>query len=113
MANLTPVVLYDSEGNVAAPGVGTDILATDVSVGTGKNGSVLRISITPAGASIIKLVDSGGKTHYLNGKAACVADTAYIWDFVASSSLTYNVQLDTTDGALSSLIIQQCWGAGV
>lgn len=101
---------------IAAPGTGVDILTAarvrdefdasgDISIPTRYEGYTLRINISCAAASKVKLEDDNDLEIFLNAGAALVAGQNMIEDFIPDPARTYNLQLDTTDGAINHLAI--------
>lgn len=116
--------------NLDAPGTDQDFLAASegaaaagleeefasggrIQIQKGYFGWTLRINICCAGNSKVKVVDETGVEIFLNGGSPLNAGQNYLEDFIPDPDRTYNLQLDTTDGAIRHLSIIAAEGYSV
>jgi hypothetical protein len=128
MAQGWRIVVQDS--SKTAPGVDTDILAAadgaavfevaeqfrataDIQFAKPHAGWTMRINIVCAGLSKVYLHSDEGKKIYLNGGVAMVANQNHVEDFFPDPARTYNLRIDTADGAIDHLSILAVEGPNV
>jgi len=103
------LVLSDQTAGVAAPGADTDILAADVSLNSARNGAKVRLTVVLDTADVFKAVDDAGSEYKFNGGSNIAAGCVYAFDLPASSSRTYNFQVEGGTTVITSLLVEEVW----
>lgn len=100
-----------NEFDVAAPGVDTDILASDIT--PSNTPSICRVAVVLATASVFKARVTQGATTFdvkLNSGAALVASCLYVFDIPWEEGDSINFQVET-DGIIQVLKAHEVGGA--